>query len=146
MVILIFVFGQPKTVYLVVPGNFLHMAIRLLELLRPESPFIPWWRHQMETFSALLTICAGNVPGWRGALMFSLICFWITGWVNTREAGDLRRYRAHYDVTVMWKCIKMSTIFFRPLCLSESIAWFNVNMTFLPDWFVSIREKQIFKH
>ena len=38
---------------------------------------------------------------WRGALMFSLICVWIYGWVNNREAGDLRRYRAHYDVTVM---------------------------------------------
>ena len=38
---------------------------------------------------------------WRGALMFSLICIWIKGWVNNREAGDLRRYRAHYDVTVM---------------------------------------------
>ena len=37
---------------------------------------------------------------WRGALMFSLICVWINGWANTREAGDLRRYRAHYDVTV----------------------------------------------
>ena len=37
----------------------------------------------------------------RGALMFSLICLWINDWVNTREAGDLRRYRAHYDVTVM---------------------------------------------
>ena len=23
---------------------------------------IPWWRHQMETFSALLAICAGNSP------------------------------------------------------------------------------------
>ena len=38
---------------------------------------------------------------WRGALMFSLICVWINGWVNNREAGDLRRYRSHYDVTVM---------------------------------------------
>ena len=38
---------------------------------------------------------------WRGALMFSLICVWINGWVNNREAGDLRRYRAHYDVLVM---------------------------------------------
>ena len=37
---------------------------------------------------------------WRGALMFSLICLWINGWVNNREAGDLRRYCAHYDVTV----------------------------------------------
>ena len=23
---------------------------------------IPWWRHQMETFSVLLTLCAGNSP------------------------------------------------------------------------------------
>ena len=38
---------------------------------------------------------------WRGALMFSLICVWINGWVNNRDAGDVRRYRAHYDVTVM---------------------------------------------
>ena len=38
---------------------------------------------------------------WRGALMFSLICARINGWVNNREAGDLRRYRAHYDVIVM---------------------------------------------
>ena len=38
---------------------------------------------------------------WRGALMFPMICVWINGWVNNREAGDFRRYRAHYDVTVM---------------------------------------------
>ena len=39
---------------------------------------------------------------WRGALMFSLICTRISGWVNNREAGDLRRHRAHYDVTIMY--------------------------------------------
>ena len=38
---------------------------------------------------------------WRGALMFSLICAWINGWVKNTEAGDLRRHRAHYDVSVM---------------------------------------------
>ena len=38
---------------------------------------------------------------WRGALIFSLICAWINDWVNNREAGDLRRYYAHYDVIVM---------------------------------------------
>ena len=72
------------------------------------SATYPWWRHQMETFSALLAISAGNspVPGKFPAqrpvtLMFSLIWAWINGWVNNREAGDLRRYRAHYDVTVM---------------------------------------------
>ena len=38
---------------------------------------------------------------WRGALMFSLICVGINGWVNNRAAGDLRRYRTHHDVSVM---------------------------------------------
>ena len=38
---------------------------------------------------------------WCLALMFSLIWAWINGWVNNREAGDLRRHRAHYEVTVM---------------------------------------------
>ena len=69
-----------------------------------------WWRHQMETVSALLAICAGNSPApvnsphkgqWRGALMFSLICARINGWVNNREAGDLRRHPTHCDVIVM---------------------------------------------
>ena len=40
---------------------------------------------------------------WRGTLTFFFICAWMNGWVNTREAGDLRRHRAHYDVTVMSK-------------------------------------------
>ena len=69
-----------------------------------------WWRHQMETFSALLALCARNSPvpvnsphkgQWRGALMFSLICARINDWVNNREAGDLRRRRGHCDVNVM---------------------------------------------
>ena len=38
---------------------------------------------------------------WREDLMFSLIYAWINGWVNNREAGDLRRHRTHYDVTLM---------------------------------------------
>ena len=42
-----------------------------------------------------------NKGQWGGALMFSLIYAWINDWVNNREAGDLRRHRAHYDVIVM---------------------------------------------
>ena len=38
---------------------------------------------------------------WRGALMFSLICTRINGWVKNREAGDLRRHRAPHDVIVI---------------------------------------------
>ena len=37
----------------------------------------------------------------RGALMLSLICAWIGGWVNNRQSGGLWRHRGHYDVTVM---------------------------------------------
>ena len=40
---------------------------------------------------------------WRGTLMFSLIRTWINVWVNNREAGDLKRHRAHYDVIVKHK-------------------------------------------
>ena len=47
---------------------------------------------------------------WRGALMFSLICVWINGWISNREAGHMRRYRAHYIFTVMctWRHITLS--------------------------------------
>ena len=70
-----------------------------------------WWRHQWKHFPRYWPFVCGihrspvNSPQkgqWRGTLVFSLICVWINGWVNNREAGDLRRYGAHYDVTVMW--------------------------------------------
>ena len=64
----------------------------------------------METFSTLLALCAGNLPVTgefptqrpvtRSFDVF-FICSWINGWVNNREAGDLRRHLAHYDVSVM---------------------------------------------
>ena len=38
---------------------------------------------------------------WCWALMFSLICTWKRGWVNNWDARNLRRYHAHYDITVM---------------------------------------------
>ena len=71
---------------------------------------VPWWRHQMVTFPRYWPFVRGihrspvNSPHkgqWRGALMFSLISVWINRWVNNREAGDLRRYRAHYHAAVM---------------------------------------------
>ena len=66
----------------------------------------------METFSASQAICAGNspVPGEFPAQRPVTRSFDVffdlhpnKRWVNNGEAGDLRRYRAHYDVTVMWK-------------------------------------------
>ena len=61
-----------------------------------------WWHHQMETFPALLA--TGKLAAqsqWLGALILSLICARTHGWVKNRDAGDLRRHRTHYYVTVM---------------------------------------------
>ena len=76
-----------------------------------DSGIWSWWRHQMEKISALLAICAGNSP--------------VTGEFPTRrpvtrnfdvsfdlhlnkkmskqkrEAGDLRRHRAHFDAILI---------------------------------------------
>ena len=42
-----------------------------------------------------------NKGQWRGALIFSLVSTETIGWVSNRDAGDLRRHRAHYEVIVM---------------------------------------------
>ena len=75
-----------------------------------DTGAITWWRHKMETLPRYQPFVRGihrlpmNSPHkgqWRRALMFCLICAWTNGWVNNRDVGDLRRHRAHYDVTVM---------------------------------------------
>ena len=71
---------------------------------------ISWWHHQMETFSALQALCEGN-PSITGGLssqrpvtrsfdVFFDLCL-NKRLSKNRYAGDLRRNRAHYDVTVM---------------------------------------------
>ena len=68
-----------------------------------------WWRHQMKHIPRYWPfvweihrspVNSPNKGQWHRALIF-YICAWINGWVNNREAGDLRRNRAHYDVVVM---------------------------------------------
>ena len=69
---------------------------------------------KIETFSALLELCGGKPPvfggfplkcQWRGTLMFSFICAWTNGWANNRDAGDLKRHRAHCDGIVIWRIL-----------------------------------------
>ena len=65
-----------------------------------------WWRHQMVTFSALLTLCVGNspvtgeFPSQRPVTqsfdVFFDLCL-SKRWVNNQDAGDLRCHHAHYD-------------------------------------------------
>ena len=63
----------------------------------------------METFSALLAFCKGNPsvtggfpsqrPVTQGFNVFFDLCQ--NKLSNIRDAGDLRRRRAHYDVTII---------------------------------------------
>ena len=97
---------------------------------------ISWWRHQMETFSALLAICVRNspvtdeFPAQRPVTRSFDVFFDLRlnkGWVNNREADGLRRHHTHYDVTVMikepamWKAPPWHDVFmFSKCCLIEA--------------------------
>ena len=86
-------------------GNDKLNQVRCMPFTLQVPAHTSWWRHQMETLPALLALCAVDSPHkgqWRGALMFSLFCAWRNGWANKRDAGDLRRHRAYYDVAVMY--------------------------------------------
>ena len=48
----------------------------------------------------------GGFPSQRPVMLF-LICAWTNGWANDRDADDLRRHRAYYDVT----CVAESSVF-----------------------------------
>ena len=77
----------------------------------PAAAYIrqPWWRHQMETFFALLAFFVRNSPvtrespkrpvTWSFDVSFELR---LNKHLNKNgDAGDFRRYRAHYDVNVI---------------------------------------------
>ena len=49
---------------------------------------------------------------WRESLMLSLICARTSDWVTNRDAGDLRRHRAHHDVIVMNGPVAYITTFY----------------------------------
>ena len=53
---------------------------------------LSWWRHQMETFSALLALCAGNSPRWNPLTKASdaeLWCFLSSGPLFTKRMDVL---------------------------------------------------------
>ena len=94
----------------------------------------------------------GNSPHkgqWRGALMLSLICAWINGWVNNGEAGNLKRHRVHYDVTVVTQerypitrtqlcgslCVVCTSYFFNNLPYYVSDFTENVPVNKRSSWF-----------
>ena len=114
-----FHFSQPQWLKISRNGWRVQASKTIPTWTSPPEQSLPWWRHQMETVSALLAFCAGsqrcpvNSPHkgqWRGALKFSLFCDWMSSCVNNREAGDLRRHHAHYDVSVMASMIQIQIL------------------------------------
>ena len=81
----------------------LSQRLKLLDISRIHDDVIKW-KHFPRYWPFVRGI--HRSPGHRkdqsrGALMFSLICAWTNGWVNNREAGELRCHGAHYNVIVM---------------------------------------------
>ena len=107
----------------------------------------------METFFALLAICARNSPSpvnsphkgqWRGALVLSLICAWINGCINNLGARDLRRHLAHYDATVVYNALIGSLTDGGPTGLSpvrhRAITWTNVDLSWIEPSEINVIE------
>ena len=104
--------------------NLFHCVLHNMGLLDFHDDVIKW-KHFPRYWPFVRGIHRSPVNSphkgqWRGALMFSLICIWIKGWVNNREAGDLRRCHAHFDVIVM-------AIKFVILCLNNHKMYHLIN-------------------
>ena len=93
-----------------------------LRLMIAVSIKLTWWRHQMETFSALLAFCVGihrspvnsHLKGqWRKAVVFLSSVPWINGWVNNREAYRLTE--------ILWTGFSICS---RGPAAADSLQWF----------------------
>ena len=80
-------------------ARFVHSTIKAHDNVIKWKHFPRYWPFVRGIHG--LPVNSPHKGQWRGALMFSLICAWMNGWVNNREAGDLRRHCAHYDVIAM---------------------------------------------
>ena len=83
------------------------------------------WKHLIWNIINMMTSSNGNISRVTGHLCEEFTCHrwipltkasdaelwcflstaWINGWVNNREAGDLIRRRAHYEVTLMTRYV-----------------------------------------
>ena len=90
------------------------------------------WKHFSRYWPFVMGIHRAPVKSphkgqWHGALVFSLICGWINGWVYNHEAGDLRRHRAQCNVTVMsWRRPENPSLIWTPLWKPITAAAYSV--------------------
>ena len=81
------------------------------------KPFPPYWPIVMGIHR--WPVDSPHKGQWRGALRFYLIWTSTNGWANYRDAGDLRRHRGHYVVTVM----NMYLCFYQFSAMRWCICW-----------------------
>ena len=116
-------------VYWFYPTRCPSAHIHIFYLVPPSTLLILCWRHQMDTFSALLTLCAGSSPVTgefhiqrpvtRSFDVFSDLR------LNQKLRKQWRRNRAHYDITVI---IPVIGITIQQLCnkVSSSLYFFVI--------------------
>ena len=119
------------------PSDDIYMSQYITELITWKK-----WTTAVDTFHDMMTSANGKkfprywpfVRGihrspvnfsyngqWCGASMFSLICAWINGCVNNREAGDLRRHRPQYEVIAMRYCTLTNPILSLSTCFCQLV-------------------------
>ena len=87
-----------------------------------------WWRHQMETFSALLVLCTGNSPGTgefpsqRPVTRSFDVSFDNLG-LNKRLSEQSRRWWFETPVRPLWRHCNDNTITFLQILHSIACSW-----------------------
>ena len=107
--------------------------------IRLEAPRSTWWRHQMESFSALFAFCAGNSPvigefPAQKASDADLWCFFFTcarinGWVNNGEVGDCPACRTYEIARRFWEVV-ICPIYMCLTVYEFSFIWFDLCLFF----------------
>ena len=90
----------------IVCGKVITVTIGCIRHMTPPHDDVSKWKHFLSYWPFVRGIHQSPVNSphkgqWRGAWMCSLICASINDSVNIREAFDLRRHGAHYDITVI---------------------------------------------
>ena len=108
-------------------GFLLHNTLLTRDIILNVFPLRMMTSSNGNIFRVTGPLC-GEFPGHRLIPLtkarnaeLSFICAWINDSINNREAGDLRRHRAHYDVTVMIKCVLNVCLYILMLQTTEEV-------------------------
>ena len=88
----------------------------------PEESGYPWWRHQMETFFALLALCAGNSPV-TGKFPSQRVATWsLDAWFDLRLNKRLSKPSGRWWFETPWRSYDV-TLTACKTCNDRNPAW-----------------------